>query len=172
MDSQQRKDGLPKRTYFKSGSYYFVYKNKWTRLSYFKDEAIVMANKQNAVIDGGGKFLDLENYLRSNYRSWKAGAKSKKLMVEVSLDEIISLAHEQKWRCAVTNIKLDILKIDGRRRRPFAPSLDRINSSGGYTKDNVRIVCLATNLALNEWGDEVFWKLAEGYLKSKISGLS
>jgi hypothetical protein len=45
--------------------------------------------------------------------------------------------------------------------RPFAPSLDRINCQFGYTKTNTRLVCVAVNFALNEWGDDVYLELAE-----------
>lgn len=34
--------------------------------------------------------------------------------------------------------------------------------------DNVRIVCVATNLAMNEWGEWVFNVLARGYVASKV----
>lgn len=161
---------LPKRTHYKNGSFYFVHKNKWTRLSYFRDEAIALATERNALIDEGIT-NDAADYLRKIHRSWKGRAKSRNLAVEISIDDIIELGKKQKWRCAITQIRFDILKLDGKRRMPYAPSVDRIDSAGGYTKDNVRLVCLATNLALNEWGDSVFMKIAEGYLKSRISGL-
>jgi hypothetical protein len=38
---------------------------------------------------------------------------------------------------------------------PFRPSVDRIDSSKGYTKDNVRIVWFIENLAKNSWTDDV-----------------
>ena len=44
----------------------------------------------------------------------------------------------------------------GQARRPFAPSLDRIDSSGGYTRDNTRLVCQAVNFALNAFGEDIF----------------
>ncbi len=44
-------------------------------------------------------------------------------------------------------------------RAPFAPSIDRINSEKGYTDGNVRLVCVAVNWALSDWGIEVFEKI-------------
>lgn len=55
--------------------------------------------------------------------------------------------------CEVSGIPLENDLPNG-KRRPFAPSLDRINSSLGYTRENCRIVCVIVNLALNEWGVE------------------
>ncbi len=43
---------------------------------------------------------------------------------------------------------------------PFAPSLDRIDSSKGYEEGNVRIVCLMVNLAMNTWGHGPLEKVA------------
>jgi hypothetical protein len=44
---------------------------------------------------------------------------------------------------------------------PFAPSVDRRLSSGGYTEDNVRLVCVAVNFAMGQWGEDVFLHLAK-----------
>src|SRR5690606_21411241 len=47
-------------------------------------------------------------------------------------------------------------------RRPFAPSLDRIDTSTGYEAGNCRLVCVLANIALNEWGEDVFARVAIG----------
>lgn len=39
-------------------------------------------------------------------------------------------------------------------KHPFAPSLDRISSHGGSTADNLRLVCIAVNLGMGQWGEE------------------
>jgi hypothetical protein len=50
---------------------------------------------------------------------------------------------------------------------PFSPSIDRIDTVGGYTTDNVRLVCVAANFALNQWGDDVLRRLAHGVVKTE-----
>lgn len=41
-------------------------------------------------------------------------------------------------------------------RNPFAPSVDRIDSSKGYTKENSRLIFSCLNMGLGQWGlDEV-----------------
>lgn len=47
------------------------------------------------------------------------------------------------------------------RARPFAPSLDRIVPAHGYVKSNIRMVCFAVNIALSDWGDDVFLRIAQ-----------
>jgi hypothetical protein len=78
------------------------------------------------------------------------------------VDLVIELGHAQHGRCALTGLPFDLREIGtGRARRPFAPSLDRIDGEGGYTKDNVRLVCQAVNFALNRFGEDVFYEIAE-----------
>lgn len=67
-----------------------------------------------------------------------------------------------KGRCELTSIPFDLEKIEGCFRRPFAPSIDRVNAAGGYTASNVRVVCTAVNLAMNQWGEDVLFRLARG----------
>jgi hypothetical protein len=64
-------------------------------------------------------------------------------------------------RCAVTGRSFSLQAFaDALVKHPFAPSIDRKLSSGGYTKDNVRLVCVAVNFGMGQWGQEVFLELA------------
>lgn len=81
----------------------------------------------------------------------------------LSRDDERLLMDESEGRCALTGLAFDLEK-GGWARRPYAPSLDRIDSSKGYTFDNCRIVCVAVNVAMNEWGESVFRRVALAYL--------
>lgn len=50
---------------------------------------------------------------------------------------------------------------------PFVPTIDRRDSSKGYTEDNCRLVCWAINMALGEWGDETYALVAKSYLENR-----
>ena len=64
-------------------------------------------------------------------------------------------------RCAVTGRSFSVQPFpDALVKHPFAPSIDRKLSSGGYTKDNARLVCVAVNFGMGQWGQEVFLELA------------
>ena len=39
--------------------------------------------------------------------------------------------------------------------------MGRGSSNGGYPKDNVRLVCVAVNFGMGQWGEEVFLTLAQ-----------
>jgi hypothetical protein len=58
----------------------------------------------------------------------------------------------------------------GRARRPYAPSLDRIDPERPYTRENCRLVLQAVNFALNAWGDEVFALITEAAVKHRAKG--
>lgn len=65
-------------------------------------------------------------------------------------------------RCAMTGLSFLETQIGtGRARKPFAPSLDRIDPEQPYSRDNCRLVCVSVNFALNAFGDDVFLKMAK-----------
>ncbi|KKN55442.1 hypothetical protein LCGC14_0582120 [marine sediment metagenome] len=49
-------------------------------------------------------------------------------------------------------------------RGPKSPSLDRMDSSKGYTPENTRMVLWAINLACGDWGQEVFLPIANEWI--------
>jgi hypothetical protein len=74
---------------------------------------------------------------------------------------VFALYEAQGERCALSGLRFDLRIIgSGKARRPFAPSLDRIDSTGGYTRDNVRLVCQGVNFALNAYGEDTFREIA------------
>lgn len=57
--------------------------------------------------------------------------------------------------CAVTNIPFTKpSERNGREKRSFFPSIDRIDPKKGYTKDNCRFVLWAVNALKNDGTDE------------------
>ncbi|MDF1586493.1 hypothetical protein [Marinimicrococcus flavescens] len=72
-----------------------------------------------------------------------------------------ALWHACGGRCAVTGLPFRETSVgQGAARRPFAPSLDRIDPTLPYALDNCRLVLQAVNFALNAFGDEVFLEIA------------
>jgi hypothetical protein len=55
--------------------------------------------------------------------------------------------------CSVSGLPFNFLVVgDGQAKRPFAPSLDRIDRHKPYKKNNVRLVVSIANFAMNAWG--------------------
>lgn len=86
---------------------------------------------------------------------------------DLSFDWLLETAESQGFRCALTGIPFYLPNSSQSSKNPFAPSIDRINCTKGYTKSNVRLVVFAVNAMLMDWGEPVFKKVAEAYLGTK-----
>lgn len=72
-------------------------------------------------------------------------------------------------RCEVTGIEFSFLdKGDGQKTHPWRPSLDRVDSQGCYTKNNVQVVVWMYNQAKNEWTKDQLMTLAKALAKPLI----
>ena len=109
-----------------------------------------------------GEVADSDIVMHAKLRSVAAGAmqraRARGLPVEPDLMTLtFELFEAQGACCGLTGIGFDLRVVGGgQARRPFAPSLHRIDSSAGYTRDNTRLVCQAVNFALNAYGEDIF----------------
>lgn len=55
---------------------------------------------------------------------------------------------------------------------PYSPSLDRIDSTKGYTQDNCRVILTAINLAINQFGLDAYLTLAKKVIAKQKKILS
>jgi hypothetical protein len=89
----------------------------------------------------------------------KNRAKTKELAFNIDGEYMSKLWDEQKGKCSVSGIDLDLSKSDLYSANPYSPSIDRIIPSKGYIKGNVRIVCYQVNVALSEYGEDQLLKM-------------
>jgi hypothetical protein len=103
------------------------------------------------------------------HRHAKSRAKTYGMEFDLDKEFLSNLFDSQKNKCALTGIEFryDKEKDDLRHKRPFAPSLDRIDCKVGYIKGNVRLVCVIVNFALSEFGDEAFDEMCQAYIRSR-----
>jgi len=93
----------------------------------------------------------------SNIRSRIARQKKrgKIIDIDIKVDFLVDLHKKQKGYCAITKHKMTI-----KLNCLYSISVDRIDSSKGYTKDNIQLVCQAMNFAKNAFANEdilKFW---------------
>jgi hypothetical protein len=123
-------------------------------------ETALRAYKQHAGRDG-------IKYVPSNLASVllkraRDSARVREIEFALTLEHVKHLVAMCNRRCSVSGLELDAIA-DGRYAlNPWAPSLDRVDSTRGYVDGNCRIVCLAVNMALNEWGVDVLHAVVEG----------
>lgn len=113
---------------------------------------------------------DLKNIISITYSNVKGRAKQYSLQFDLDKEFLLDLIKVQEQKCALTGLdfKYDPENVEVAHKRPFAPSLDRIDSTKGYTKDNVRFVCIIVNFALSEFGDKAFDKMCRAYMMNNL----
>lgn len=93
--------------------------------------------------------------------SARGRARKARMLFDLPPDFAENLFVRQDGRCAVTGVEFGLQRFpEALVKHPFAPSIDRRLSKGGYTQDNVRLVCVAANFGMGQWGEEVFLTLA------------
>ena len=89
----------------------------------------------------------------------KTNAAARDISIDITHKDLMDLWVSQNGRCAITEIPFDMCKTEKFKRLPWAASLDRIDSSLGYSIGNIRLVCMSVNFAMGEWGEAVFWRM-------------
>ena len=131
-----------------------------------KDKIKYIVNRENRLKIAQDNYY--KNFSKSLIRSLKQRAKNMKIDFEIDSKFIDQLIEKQNNKCILTNIEFSFEKSIKSSRRPLAPSIDRINPKLGYTKDNVRLVCVMVNLSLNEFGDELFKMMCNSYVENTL----
>lgn len=70
--------------------------------------------------------------------------------------DLVALIQRANGRCELTGLRFSAAPHPGALRRPLVPSVDRIDNAGPYSISNCRLVCLAVNVAMNQWGNRIF----------------
>lgn len=97
------------------------------------------------------------------FRSARTRARVKGVPFDLDRPFLLSMAEDQRFRCALTGIEFFAANVRASRVDPYTPSIDRIIPSLGYTKGNVRLVIYAANAMLLDWGEELFVRVANSY---------
>lgn len=97
--------------------------------------------------------------------------KRKKWKYDLSLEYLYDLLRECNSRCVLTDIPFvfatDSSDYPKSHVHPFAFSIDRIIPAKGYVKGNIRLTIAAVNMAINAWGLDCYYAVAEAALKHR-----
>ena len=90
-------------------------------------------------------------------------AKLKNSQFSLKLEDV--LPKIQKGKCELTGLDFDFSPPGKFKRNPYAPSIDRIDSLKGYTPDNSRVVLVAVNDCLNQYGEDTILPILQALIK-------
>jgi hypothetical protein len=100
-----------------------------------------------------------EAYLRIVNTQLKSGRTKQGIQYDLSSDEVIEIWEAQNGRCALSGVLMTHQR-DGsygdRTRKEFNASIDRINPSGPYTRDNVQLVATRVNTMKHTLSQDMF----------------
>ena len=106
------------------------------------------------------------------YNQARRNAKKRGIDFLLSETEYKEMVVESCNTCAVSGILFDFSGTQQGAKRPWAPSIDRIDSNLPYTRRNCRLVCSAVNIAMNEWGETVLMRIARALTKNEYQDVA
>tara|TARA_B100001093_G_C26700334_1_gene958761 strand:+ start:67 stop:876 length:810 start_codon:yes stop_codon:yes gene_type:complete len=83
---------------------------------------------------------------------------------DLKADDIKELIAKQNNKCVYTGYELE-----WSHNNNYKASIDRIDSSKGYTKDNIQLVCFIVNQAKSDLSDDVFIDMCQKISSIKIN---
>lgn len=102
--------------------------------------------------DNKGPYNTGTGYFTSRlYSSWKGSAKRRNHDWLINKEDLDKKYKQQNMRCALSGIEMEL-----KHKSLTRPSLDRIDSNKGYTKDNIQFVCVAINIMKNKFSESFF----------------
>ena len=128
------------------------------KLLYKQHRISILEKKKFDYHENGGREREvatastLEGYLK---RLARLNVKDRR---ELDWTVLLELWEEQEGLCAITHSSMTHIAGKGRQRDNV--SIDRIDSSLGYTKDNIQLVRYAVNMMKHELSMEEFIELA------------
>jgi len=102
-------------------------------------------------------------YLRRLLIDAKYRSKKKNLLFNITEEDVLNIAPEY---CPITNQKLHYIHKKFNKDYMNCASIDRVDSSKGYTKDNVRVISLRANILKSSCSFEDLLNLQNYFIKS------
>ncbi len=149
---------LPTHMRFRRGVYFVVQPGRGKWLNVGRNRALALELYAGIMTLPTGDHMDGARILATSRRN----AKTRGIEHHLTAADLQAMLLRSKGRCEVTGIPFAYDRGDA-KKRPWSPSIDRIDSRLGYSADNCRLVCTAVNIAMNEWGEDVIARIARFY---------
>ncbi len=111
---------------------------------------------------------EMRGHLRSAFTSARGRARKREQPFDLTMEYLESVWKHQNGRCALSGLTFsnEVFQ-DVFVKKPFAPSIDRIDCLGPYIQGNIQLVCTAVNFARGQWGDDVLTQIAYGIVETE-----
>lgn len=101
---------------------------------------------------------DIKNFIKKKYLDAKNNCLKRKKDLEFNItdQDILDLYNKQEGKCALSGEKLTSIVLEDNGINDFNLSIDRNNSSKGYTTDNIQLVGAIINIMKNDLDEKDF----------------
>jgi hypothetical protein len=107
-------------------------------------------------------------FISQHLYNLKTRASKKGLEVTVTQEFLLELLQASNYKCSVTGLTMNLETHPRKKANPFKASLDRVDSSKGYTEENVQWVCWSVNQMKSDKTKEEF----EFWIKTLYKAIS
>lgn len=109
----------------------------------------------------------LADWAKEAIKKVRSRSRERKIPFNLTVSALEEVMERQGRRCALTGCEFDLGFSEKHSRRPFAPSVDRLDVSKGYLIGNFRITTVIANLARQDFGDGVFLRMCAETAQNK-----
>lgn len=156
IGSEHTRNAKRKRKTFCNNSCSAVYKNKTLVRSQRQIDEASQRIRDYVAKNGNPKQNDELSPFRKLFQSAKGHAKDKNREFSITLKHLLEQWRKQNGRCVYTGWILEMSE-NTKNQLVLSPrkmSLDRVDSSGGYTPENIQFVCYMANTAKNRFSEQ------------------
>jgi len=112
---------------------------------------------------------DLRRSLNESVTYARRRARDNDLDIDITVDDLMELWRKTDGRCVMSNKPMSLETGTVKNRNMMKVSIDRKDSTVGYTKNNIQLVCYMYNAGKNSSTDEEtleFWRSVINYQDS------
>lgn len=106
----------------------------------------------------------LEKILQERWLGARDRAKYKNRKFDITKEDLMELWNKQEGKCAISKLPMTYTMDNG--RNPYNISVDQINPSKGYTKDNIQLVCMCVNQLKSDFDMETVINICKNILNN------
>lgn len=105
----------------------------------------------------------LQAFVKQVMNGIRSGAAPRGIVCAIDDDDVLDLWLQQEGRCALSGLPMTCKKWDKAKM-----SVDRIDSAGNYTRDNVQLVCAVINVMKNDMSQGAFRALCRAVVRQEM----